>query len=448
MIDRLNELFDGHRGAIAVIGTNGSGKSCLAETLHAESRVPSELVTLELQYAVMEEERYNDDSEYLEGADPGRSALEYISEAGPVTPEVAELFDHLRMQPILPRGLKFLSTGEFRKVLICRALLTQPQRLILDEPFDGLDLDSQIELKQLLNRLVSQLQLILFVNRLDEIVASVEQIVVLDEAGIVLSGPAEDVMNSECLTRFFKLHELPETLPQLAGTEPDAWPADQQLIEMKKVRVAYNDAVIFDGLDWSVAPKEHYQISGPNGCGKSTLLELVSGDHSQVYCNDVTVFGIRRGSGESVWDIKKHIGHISSSVQGSYRVSATVLQTVVSGFHDSIGLYCKPSLDEQQVAREWLKILHLAHKANQSLRSLSYGEQRLVLIARAMIKQPRLLILDEPCLGLDEINRRTILKLIEYIGTQTNTTLLYVSHHADDAVPCIQKKLTFNAPTA
>lgn len=445
MITRLNELFDGRRGAMAVIGTNGSGKSQLAEKLYEEARVPTALVSLELQVAVMEEERYNDDSEYQGGVDHGRSALEYISETGEISPDISILFEQLKMQPVLSRGLKYLSTGEFRKVLICQALVTQPQRLILDEPFDGLDIGSQNELKQLINRLAETgTQVILFVNRLDEIVETIEQIVVLDEQGIVLVGPTADVMGSECLTRFFKLHELPEKLPALSATEPDNWPSDQNLIEMNQVRIAYGDEVIFDGLDWHVAPKEHYQILGPNGCGKSTLLELVTGDHQQVYCNDVTVFGVRRGTGESVWDIKRHIGHISSSVQVSYRVTATVQQTVVSGFHDSIGLYCKPSLEEQAVAREWLNILHLGHKAKQPLRSLSYGEQRLVLIARAMVKQPRLLILDEPCQGLDEINRRTILKLIEYIGTTTATTLLYVSHHEEDAVPCIRKKLTFS----
>lgn len=441
---RLHGVLDGSR-AIAVIGTNGSGKSLLAQEIYAQAEVPSGLVTLELQYAVMEEERYNDDSEYMEGADPGRSALDYISEAGEITAEIRELFDHFRMDHILPRGIKFLSTGEFRKVLICHALVSRPQRLILDEPFDGLDVDAQAELKALLNHLAEAgTQVVLFINRLDEVIDSIEHMVVLDEQGIILEGATAAVLASECLARFFKLHELPERLPALPGSEPDPWPADQNLIEMKQVRIAYSDAVIFEGMDWTVAPKEHYQIMGPNGCGKSTLLELVSGDHPQVYANDVTVFGIRRGSGESVWDIKRHIGHISSSVQESYRVSTTVLQAVVSGFHDSIGLYCKPSLDEQHIAREWLKILHLDHKAARPLRSLSYGEQRLALIARAMIKQPRLLILDEPCQGLDEINRRTILKLVEHIGTQTDTTVLYVSHHAEDAVPCIRKQLVFN----
>ncbi len=442
-MDNLLGFFDGQDDAVAVIGMNGSGKSQLAEMLHEKSTIPSALVTLELQLAILDEERYNDDSEYLEGCDHGRSALDFISEEGEITAEILKLFDQLQMDKILSRGLKYLSTGEFRKVLICRALVSNPQRLILDEPFDGLDIQSQNELKMLLNQISEKLQLVLFVNRLNEIVDSIERVAILDDTGFVFTGAKSEVLESDELERFLKLRELPEKLPTLAGTEPDNWPSDKPLITMKNVRVAYSDEVIFEGLNWTVMPSGHYQIVGPNGCGKSTLLELISGDHSQVYCNDVTVFGVRRGTGESVWEIKKFIGHISSAIQISYRVSASILNTVVSGFHDSIGIYKKIELDEKRVALEWLKILHLEHKANKPLRSLSYGEQRLVLIARAMIKQPRLLILDEPCLGLDEINRRTILKLIEHIGTKTSTTILYVSHHQEDSIPCINRILSF-----
>ena len=431
--------------ACAVLGTNGAGKSELAVTLQESAAVPSALVSLEQQFAVIEEERYNDDSDFMDAPDPGRSAQTFIEEGGEMSPLLEELFDLLRMRALLGRSIKYLSTGEFRKVLICRALAEQPQRLILDEPFDGLDAAAQAELTSLINRLSEAgLRLVLMLNRLDEVVDCVEHIVLLDEAGVVFSAPKNEAMSSDFMVRFLQMQDLPEELPVPPSYERPALLGGVPLIDMKNVSVAYSGTEIFSGINWTVLPGEHWQVSGPNGCGKSTLLEMVTGDHPQVYANDVTVFGIRRGTGESVWDIKKHIGHVSSAVQVNYRVSTSVLNTVISGFHDSIGMYRRHSTLEEHCANEWLELLHLAHKASQPLRSLSYGEQRLVLIARAMIKRPALLILDEPCQGLDEINRRTILKLIDHLGTQSDTTILYVTHHVSDDIPCIRRRLTMN----
>jgi molybdate transport system ATP-binding protein len=437
LIETIGQFLDSGSASCAVLGTNGSGKSQLAEELFQRAAIPCALVSLEQQIAVLDEERRNDDSDFMDCQDPGRSALCFIKEGGAITPELEQWFDAFRMRPMLDRGLKLLSTGEFRKVQVCRALAEKPKRMILDEPFDGLDAASQQELQRILSRLVKAgLQLVLLLNRVDEIADCVEQVFLIDEAGLV-----DTVAPGEELDRFFKMEALPDELPAPPERERLELPAGTPLVDFRKVRVAYGENVIFDGLDWVVEPGRHWRVSGPNGCGKTTLLEMVTGDHPQLFANEVSVFGIRRGSGESVWDIKKHIGHVSSSVQVNYRVLTSVLNTVISGFHDSIGIYRKPSPAELKCAREWLKILHLQHKADRPLRSLSYGEQRMVLIARAMVKLPMLLILDEPCQGLDEVNRRTILKLINHIGERSGTTVLYVSHHATDRIPCIKQQL-------
>ncbi|MDF7807863.1 ATP-binding cassette domain-containing protein [Pontiellaceae bacterium B12219] len=437
MIQQIIHFLRAEEKSCTILGTNGSGKSRLAEELFQTSDVPCQLVSLEQQIEVMEEERRNDDSDFMDCPDPGRSVADFIAEVGAITPELERCFSAFNMEPILERGLKFLSTGEFRKAQICRALAEKPKRLVLDEPFDGLDIQAQDELKRLLTRLAEQgLQLVLILNRVDEIIEAASTVFLIDEFGIV-----DTVSAGDDLERFFKMYALPDQLPEPPEREPLELKPGMPLIDFRQVGVAYGDKPVFQELDWRVEPGEHWQVAGPNGCGKTTLLEMVTGDHPQLYANDVNVFGIRRGSGESVWDIKKHIGHVSSSVQVNYRVSASILDVVISGLHDSIGIYRKPLLQEIRCAKEWINLLHLGHKMTRPLRSLSYGEQRLVLIARAMIKRPALLILDEPCQGLDEVNRRTILNLIDHIGQSSGTTLVYVSHHTTDQISCIQRTL-------
>ncbi|MDZ8119562.1 ATP-binding cassette domain-containing protein [Pontiella agarivorans] len=436
MIETISSFLSSG-SSCAILGTNGSGKSLLAVELFQRSDVLCSLVSLEQHLEVIEEERRNDDSDFMNCPDPGRSVRQFVSEGGAITPEIERRFKQLGMESILGRGLRFLSTGEFRKAQLVRALAEKPKRLILDEPFDGLDAGSQQELTSVLNQLATEgLQLVLLLNRVDEICDAVQNIFLIDESGLV--GRVEA---GEELERFFRMHELPAVLPEPPERARLILESGSPLIEVKNARVAYGGRPVFEGLNWRVERGEHWQIYGPNGCGKTTLLDMVSGDLPQLYANDITVFGTRRGSGESVWDIKKYIGHVSSAVQVNYRVATSILNVVISGLHDSIGVYRSPSPHEIRCAKEWINLLHLGHKMEQPLRRLSYGEQRMVLIARAMIKRPELLILDEPCQGLDEVNRRTVLNLINSIGENSGTTLLYVSHHATDRIPCIKRQL-------
>ena len=173
-------------------------------------------------------------------------------------------------------------------------------------------------------------------------------------------------------------------------------------------------------------------VTGENGAGKSTLLGLITGDCLQCFSNDVTVFGHRRGTGESVWDIKRHLGLVGSDLHRRYSVRCDVLSAVCSGFFDSIGLYDTPSEFQVRIAREWLAAIEMSDKASVGFQSLSYGEQRLVLIARAMVKSPLLLVLDEPTQGLDEINRERILGFMSAIEARQHSTLLFVSHRQDE----------------
>jgi molybdate transport system ATP-binding protein len=258
-----------------------------------------------------------------------------------------------------------------------------------------------------------------------------------------MSGPKDELLNSEALLRFHAFHyTLPSQLPEIDSANIlSPLQVGVPLIEMNSVTVRYDEKCVLNRLDWTVMPGEHWKITGPNGAGKSTLLSLVSGDNSQAYANDISLFGIRRGSGESVWDIKKRIGLVSTAFQQDYRVGVTVRIVVISGFFDSIGVYNQFSKKQQEIALEWLEMLHMDQHLDAPFRNLSYGEQRLVLLARAMVKQPDLLILDEPCQGLDDINREMVLKLIDHLGKTGRTQILYVTHHQEDFLPCITRSL-------
>jgi len=325
--------------------------------------------------------------------------------------------------------------------------MSQPELLILDEPFDGLDVDSRQQLAALLAQLNSAgYTLVLVLNRFDEIPDFVQHAGVLADCALTETGEKSALLQQALIAQLAHSEKLSGmTLP-----EPDAPPArellngGEPLIVLRKGVVSYNDRAIVDNLDWTVNPGEHWQISGPNGAGKSTLLSLVTGDHPQGYSNDLTLFGRRRGSGETIWDIKKHIGYVSSSLHLDYRVSTSVRNVILSGYFDSIGIYQAVSDRQRKLAQQWLDILGFsAQTADAPFQSLSWGQQRLALIVRALVKHPTLLILDEPLQGLDPLNRQLIRRFVDVLISEGETQLLFVSHHANDAPDCITHRLQF-----
>ena len=210
---------------------------------------------------------------------------------------------------------------------------------------------------------------------------------------------------------------------------------------MVHVTVGYGDRCILKDLNWTVRTGEHWGLLGPNGSGKTTLLSLISGDHLQAYANEIRLFGHRRGSGESIWDIKSRIGLVSSEFQCRFNRPFTVQDVVQSGFFDSVGLYRYVGKEQAHDAALWMAFFGIQNKADTIFNRLSYGEKRLVLLARAMVKNPELLILDEPCQGLDPANRRVIIELVDTIGRETSTQILYVTHHEYELPTCLTRFL-------
>lgn len=481
-----------HPGRTAVIlGPNGSGKSVLASlvcgtlepsagvrTGPPDGRAPG-CVSFELQKAVMEEERREDDSQFMQGAlDPGRSVRAFIagrqsgrqdraavgaSEAdfpkagapadrnrGPAGDKRLEtLAERFGLTGILERGLRFLSSGEFRKTLICRAFYTGPALLVLDDPFDGLDTGTRETLHRALRELHGTLALVIVTSRTDDVPAYADEVLLLGGGTIAFRGQADEALaryraSAAGAAGSRTAEETGEPTPVQGAGVREPLPAvpergmpgpaepragfGRPLIEMRSVKVSYYEMPVLREVTWTVREGEHWRISGPNGAGKSTLLDLVNGDNPKAYGQEISLFGRRKGSGETVWEIKKRIGHVSGGFHLGYLVNQKVLGVVLSGFFDSVGLYDRPSPVQIECAERWCRRFGLADHLSMPFGELSFGLQRVALIARAMVKEPELLILDEPCQGLDDLHTEQVLRAAELIARRDGTTLLFVTH--------------------
>jgi molybdate transport system ATP-binding protein len=225
-------------------------------------------------------------------------------------------------------------------------------------------------------------------------------------------------------------------LPLAAAQEGDSaegTPA-ASLVDMRGVSVSYGGVQVLEDVDWAIRPGENWALLGPNGAGKSTLLSLILGDNPQAYANDVTLFGKRRGSGDNIWDLKSRIGWVAPELHLYYPRNVSCFEVVCSGFYDAMGPYQRCTAPQRDTIAKWLQRLGLPHVRDTAFGAISEGEQRMVLIARALVKEPELLVLDEPCQGLDEANRDRVLRTVEALGDHTASSLIYVSHQ-HDALP-------------
>ncbi len=434
------------------IGPNGAGKSLLAGLLSQRYKGLGVQFLLdpkkiqEVSFSTVQEsldyEAWNDDSEFIEGGfDKGRSVKEFICEGGYTIAE--HLILQFNLQKFLNTGIKFISNGEMRKAHILRALVRDPQILILDGIYEGLDKQSKAQISQIIEELSQSIQIINCVQDSEQIPDSCTHLLCLDQCKVIQFGPRSRVQSSREFERLFKEPPpIPQQLPASYSCS-EIIEKGSEIIRMRDLSVKYGDKVVIDQLTWSVKAGEHWCISGPNGAGKTTLLSLISADNPQGYGKDFYLFGRKRGSGESIWDIKKRIGIVTTELQLEYHQNIVALDVVVSGFFDSIGLYREADASHIQIARDWLKTLGLSQLESISFEKLSYGERRSVLLARAMVKSPNILILDEPCQGLDKRNRTALMNTVSFLAKETDMTILYVSHKAEAQLDFIKSHLEF-----
>ena len=485
-----------------VTGHNGSGKADFIDALAGKARfVPDEtaggnysnifekstaVVSLEEAARLIQEERDRDETDYMDKEDEGRTGRQYICEVlggsskkGAPLPEIAKRLETMPqvklcgVEKILDRGLRYMSTGEIRRTLLCRALLSNSSLIILSDPFAGLDAESRRILLEFFDSIFSRQipfkekkdfsfpRILLCMERFTEIPSSINRVIEFSNKEISFCGERsayEKILSERTAlkqterdsVRTAFINELERIRKEYKSLSNNSFEKDSavgtnhaeaetnELISFENVNVGWDTHRVLVNLNWKILKGEHWLIRGPNGSGKTTLLELITGDNMQVFRENVRIFGKRRGSGETIWDIKKKLGIVSYRLHVEYRmVGGTSLENVIiSGFKDSIGLYEPPTDFQKATARAWLNLAGFGGRENENFSSLSYGEQRAILILRAAVKSPEVLILDEPCHGLDDNYRDKVLDLISTVASTGTTTLLHVTHDPAEVLEC------------
>jgi molybdate transport system ATP-binding protein len=333
--------------------------------------------------------------------------------------------DNFELTRSFGRSIRTLSSGEQKKALLEVLMAKQPDFIILDNPFDALDVASVKQLKVRLESIANEMTVIQVFKRKSDLLPFIKHAMRVDKGKVVFADGIE-----QYLKKFEPEKEIHFSV-EIPGPVHELNLSNNELIKLCDVSVRYGERQILNNINWTIKPGEFWQLKGPNGSGKTTILTMISGDNPKAFGQNIELFGRRKGTGESVWEIKQKIGYFTPSMMELFKRRHTAEQMVISGFHDSIGLYHRPSEIQKHVANEWLKVLGLADKGTRAFVDLSQVHRRMVLIARAMIKHPPLLILDEPSTGLDDKSAALLSALINKIAAESQTAILYVSHRTE-----------------
>ena len=448
---------------IALVGPNGGGKSLLVDIITGRwpllmnevkyhfDESGSDLVCDHIKYITFRDSYGDADGTYY-------YQQRYHSQDREITPLVRELLPEAKdeafketlfrlfgMHDMLDKYIVLLSSGELRKFQLTKALMGKPSLLILDNPFIGLDASTRALLQDLLCKLIEEthLHVILLLSRAEDIpsfithVVPVEGLVCYPKQKMSFRAEQSEAKNlkSACVDECVDVHR------SFVANAPLDDNRGEEVIRLNKVSIRYDERTILKELDWVVRKGEKWALTGDNGSGKSTLLSLICADNPQSYACDISLFGRKRGTGESIWEIKKHIGYVSPEIHRAYLKNMPAIDIVASGLHDSVGLYVRPKPEQRGICEHWMEVFGIGDLKDRSFLQLSSGEQRLVLLARAFVKDPDLLILDEPLHGLDTRNRAHVKSIIEAFCKSQDKTLIMVSHYQDEFPACITHSL-------
>ena len=410
----------------AIVGPMGSGKTSLAKALAGRlfrtgevffsSRNPDKrayVMLVEQQHQF--KNRSNLSEFYLQQRFNSSDCEDaYTVEEELVGLELADWVSIFELEGLLKRPLIQLSNGENKRLQIVKSLAYQPDWLILDNPYVGLDVKGrEILTKGLLSLDSKGIQFIL-VSSPGDVPDFINLVIELPSARVVEAKPA----------------------PLLRPLDPF-----ETAVKMEKVQIKYGTKTILSDFSWKVNRGERWAIKGPNGAGKSTLISLITADNPQAYSQDITLFDRKRGTGESIWDIKRKIGYLSPELHLYFKEGGSCFSVVASGLFDTLGLFKRLSEEQTAQVNHWMQVMGIAHLKERSFLQISGGEQRMVLITRALVKNPELLILDEPCQGLDRVQTEHLKSVLDYLAENSEMTLLYVSHYDRDIPSCVNQLL-------
>lgn len=460
-------LNDGEH--IAIVGDNASGKTMLVDIITGShpllmrdpaydfSPKTSKLASENIKYITFRDS-YGGDSDrnyYLQQRwnqhdidentpTVGKMLDDTFRITGADTEERRAMRDHLydifSLHHLLDKYIILLSSGELRKFQLTRALMGDPRVLIMDNPFIGLDKETRQQLRELLEQLSTEraLQIVLILSKTEDIPDFITHVVEVRDMEVMpkLAASAFKEKKSEEEGATPSISE--ETRNEIINMPyNDNEYNTEEVVRMNGVSIRYGERTILKSLDWTVHNGERWALSGQNGAGKSTLLSLVCADNPQSYACDIVLFDHKRGSGETIWDIKKHIGYVSPEMHRAYNRDMPAIRIVASGLKDSVGLYVKPTESDYEQCRKWMRIFGIEHLAEQTFLKLSSGEQRMILLARAFVKDPELLILDEPLHGLDKKKGEMVKEIINTFCMRKNKTLIMVTHYKEELPECI-----------
>ncbi len=433
----------------AIIGPSGSGKTTLAHVLYGSVFYSGELdyhfpENSNTHIELVEQQHHfknlsNTGSFYYQQRFNASEADDSITVADALLgyADNDNWVKLLHLDSLLQKPLLQLSNGENKRLQLAKALLRRPSLLILDNPYIGLDIDGRKILHSILDAISQKGIRIILITNPAALPGCITHVAVIDRGILISTEKKEDYLQKNILPQTKQTIDI-ELLHQLQQPHDDDFTL---AVKMENVTIRYGEKTILHNINWEVKKGECWNLSGPNGAGKSTLLSLITADNPQAYANKIILFDKQRGTGETIWDIKKRIGFVSPELHLYFEQHASCYEVIASGLFDTIGLFRRLTPEQEDKIALWVKLMELDQFQHKRIFQLSASQQRMALLARALVKNPPLLILDEPAQGLDEIQAAYFKNLVNEICSIFKTTLIYVSHYSSDLPACVDHYL-------